>query len=118
MRRAAFLLLLALTGCPGFGNEDPVVPAQVTYNDNIKAILDAHCIKCHVVPPKNGAPTGFRLDQYADDNAGNQGAMNKAPLIKSNTDIDFMPLAPNPHLTQLEKDTIARWIDQGTRESL
>ena len=117
--RRLFLLGLALTlGCGDFGSHPggtlDAVPDQVLYEPHIREITTRYCVECHIDPPRNGAPDYFRLDQYEDDANGKLGVLNMADAIRAVTVIDYMPKGRTP-LSQIEKDTIARWIAQRER---
>jgi uncharacterized membrane protein len=117
--RLSYLLVGASAfclACPGFGSDSGASVDNPSYTDDVKPILDGHCIKCHVVPPKNGATPGFRLDQYDDDAAGNQGAFGYRCTVKFRA-VDgipsFMPPSGEVQLNAAERDTILKWIEDG-----
>lgn len=122
IRRALLLVAAAhLLGCPGFGDEEfQNVPDFPTYDPHVKAILDARCIECHMVPPQNGAPTGFRLDQYDDDGlnvgAGGVGCEIKNRAVDRNP--SQMPPVPRDVLDPSETETVRRWVEQGRKNIL
>jgi uncharacterized membrane protein len=74
--------------------------AAVTYNDNVKAILDANCIACHRAP---SPASGVRLDTYADSVAAAQRALSQIDLKK-------MPPDRPDAVTQEQLCTLAHWI--------
>lgn len=118
-RWLAFIVLLGLAGCPGFGKGSPPstldeVPAHPTYNGEVKLILDTYCAPCHTVPPQGGAPDYFRLDRY-DEDGDLHGAFFQRDRIKARACAD-PPSMPPGAATQpgdIERATIARWIEQG-----
>ena len=112
--------------CGGFGSAtgDPV-PVRPVYDPDVKAILDQHCTLCHVVPPRNGAPSYMRLDQYEDTalpdgtfirGAGFMGCGIEFRAVQGNP--TFMPPANQnqPQLDPNEKETIKRWAAHGLPE--
>ena len=99
----------------------PVEPvAAVSFIHDIAPILQRRCVACH---GENKAEGGWRADSLAalikagasgadGFMAGNRGASEAFGRITS-TDADLrMPLDGEP-LSNLEIDTIARWIDAG-----
>lgn len=109
-------ILLPLAGCPGFGTGSP--PGTLgeavefpTYVDDVKAILDAKCIRCHGEERKSGAPTSFRLDIYETE-GDVLGAGDKADRIVARTEAGTMPLG-GPPLEEAEVETLQAWLDQG-----
>src|SRR5437870_3469684 len=117
-RRIVFVLGMGfLLGCPGFGNDSGgAVNPTPSYTDDVAPILNGHCTVCHVVPPQNGAPAGFRMDQYDDDANGNFGAFTYRCLIKNRAGEgipSFMPPAGQPPLTPSERQTLLKWVEDG-----
>lgn len=90
------------------------VPEQVFYANHIAALLNEHCLKCH--RPDGAAP--FSLIGY-------EKVFRKKKTIKKVIEKGIMPPWPaDPEyshfldenvLTDIEKRTIFRWIDQGAR---
>lgn len=114
MRFVPILLLLA--GCPGFGTGGPPGTLEEavehpTYVDDVKAILDANCIRCHTHPALNGAPQSFRLDVYESDDDV-LGAFDKAEKISARTDAGTMPPG-GVRLPDAEVDTLEAWFNDG-----
>jgi hypothetical protein len=118
-----FALFLPLLGaCPGFGSGVVAgavdeVPANPTYDEHVGPILDQYCAPCHTVPAGGGAPTYFRLDQYGDE-----GSLGGAYAMRDRIDAragsaTTMPPSGNPAPTQIERDTLALWVEQGAPES-
>jgi hypothetical protein len=108
----------------------PEVPANPTYNNDVKAILDAHCVRCHgannmlVSMPVRGMnmmPTTCYLQRYEDDcsvTPCKAGASTCAPLINlyvnsPRDSLMAMPPLPSQQLNDWEKEVIARWTMHG-----
>lgn len=116
----AVCLSLSLSACPGFGDEEPPsafgeVPERPTYTEHVKAILDMHCVECHGVTPRNGAPSGVRLDVY-DDPLNGLGALRWAPRIVARAvegGGNPMPPTTRPQLGDVDRQILARWVEQG-----
>ncbi len=117
-----FALALALTGCPGFGDqtlEDLVEPTDVapTWNNQVQQLLADNCAGCHTDPPVGGAPSGFRLDKYttADmDDGGLEGALEKKDRIFARA-VNNEPFAMPPGMPlSLElKAVLGEWVMAG-----
>ena len=111
----AVLCCASLAGCSGGGPSDPV-PTRPAYVPDIQRITYNHCAVCHTVPPQHGAPDFYDFTQYDDDSAGKQGVFNAGCIIKQravNGNPSFMPPAGQVPLTPDERETIARWAEDG-----
>lgn len=101
------LLLLPLLGC-GMGDEplskvdSASIPASPNYIRHVKPILDHHCMSCH-----NGG--SIDLSTYTN-------AKNLAPLVAAQIKKNSMPKGAGDRVSVVEKETIYRWIAQGTPE--
>ena len=92
-------------------NTDPL-PEQVTYNADVKTIIDNNCINCHSVPPQNGAPMPLTTYQQV------KNAVENGNLIEriSTTDLgEVMPFG-GPRLPQNLIDTVIQWETDGLLE--
>lgn len=86
------ILLIAMSSCTSVSEDDLIdAPPQnvpITYDANIKSIIDNNCIQCHSSPPVNGATielatfndvtnavVNFDLIGRISIPAGNPGAM-------------------------------------------
>ena len=115
MKRALFLLALAVTACGGetFDGES----AAPTYHGEVVTILAEHCFSCHT--DNNIAP--IALDDYAQASA-------VAQLIKTETHARTMPpwlvredndcqtYRDSPALSEEQIATLAAWADAGAPE--
>ncbi|WP_353228518.1 urate hydroxylase PuuD [Novosphingobium sp.] len=86
-------------------------PARTTYAD-VQPIFARHCSGCHAAHPTNPAftepPLGVLLDSHAHASA-------VAPRIqKVAVEAEIMPLGNTTGMTRAERDTLGRWIAQGT----
>lgn len=124
-KRAVLLSLSALavaalqTGCGG--NADKAL----TYQANIKPILDANCVSCHVPGGAGFEKSGLRLDSYDALMKGTQFGPVVVPgssvgstlyrLVSGQAD----PSIRMPHgqsaLPEADVANIAAWIDQGAK---
>jgi hypothetical protein len=123
----SFLLPLAFAGL----GCDPQAPANPTYTSDVKAILDAHCARCHgagdnlnAIPNEAGTkPGACYLHRYEDE--GDCSALTNpdcklgagssfcAPMISGlivRTDSSRMPPRPSEAMTDWEVQTLLRWI--------
>jgi Planctomycete cytochrome C len=123
-KRAVLLTLSALavaalqTGCGG--GDKPL-----TYQANIKPILDANCIECHVPGGKGFNKNGLLLDSYD----GLMKGTNFGPVVVPGSSVSSTlyrlvsgkadPSIRMPHgggaLPDADVKTIAAWIDQGAK---
>ena len=85
----------------------------ITYTSHAKAIIDTKCANCHSSTP---LPADYQmtpfLSNYAEVN-NQKDRIEVRALVQGS-----MPEASSSRglLTQLEKDTIQMWIDQGALE--
>jgi len=114
---SALAVALLQTGC---GGEKPL-----TYQANIKPILDANCVSCHVPGGTGFEKTGLLLDSYNSLMKGTQFGPVVVPgssvsstlyrLVSGKAD----PSIRMPHgksaLPESDASTIAAWIDQGAK---
>lgn len=109
------VLALAVMSCSGGDDSStpPVTPpptgGAVTYNANIKAIIDANCVSCH---SPGGENSGVPLQTYAQVYA-------KASLIKTRIEKpagDPLVMPKGGKLSQANIDLINQWITAGMPE--
>ena len=122
MKRAVFLTLSSATLAgllAGCGDK------PLTYQTDIKPILDANCVACHVPGGEGYAKTGLQLDSYEAVMKGTQfGPVVVAGSSVSSTMYRLIsgqadPSIRMPHgqgaLPEKDVATIATWIDQGAK---
>lgn len=110
------LITLTTYSCSTNSPDDLLEPAEVielvTYNDNIKSIIDANCIVCHSDPPVNGAP----MPLVSFDNVRSSAQNNLLARISLQTgEAGAMPLG-GVRLPQQSIDLVAQWISDGLLE--
>lgn len=91
-------------------DEGPI--GVITYNTNIKPLIDSSCLNCHSDPTRNGAPfslTNFEQLSFIAENGALLGALNK-----QTGETGAMP--PTGRLPQSTIDLIAQWIEDGQLE--
>ena len=118
-------LALAMAGCSRTPARDMTgVPDRVDFNFHVRPILSDRCFKCHG-PDDRVRKAGLRLDlqqsALATLESGRRaivaGDVDASELVHRiySTDPKVMMPAPESHLTltDVEKGTLARWIEQG-----
>jgi cytochrome c553 len=97
----------------------------LTYQTNIKPILDTNCVSCHSAEGEGYKKSGLRLDSYAAIMKGTQFGAVVVPgssvsstlyrLVSGKAD----PSIRMPHgkaaLPEADITAIATWIDQGAK---
>ena len=108
-----FLIIVAF-GCGD--KADPIRAVDdpgtiITYTNQIKAILDNNCIRCHDSDKqgaeRNGAPLDVNLDTY--ENA-------VAVAERANTQIQAGNMPPAGGLPNDLRDLFQQWVNQGLEE--
>lgn len=111
------LAVLALSGCGG--------DKALSYQANIKPLLDAKCVSCHVPGGEGYEKSGLRLDSYEAIMKGTKFGAVVVPgssvsstmyrLVSGQAD----PSIRMPHgqsaLPDADVAMIAAWIDQGAK---
>lgn len=114
---SALSAALLQTGCSG---EKPL-----TYQADIKPILEANCIECHVPGGKGFEKTGLRMDSYDGLMKGTQFGPVIVPgssvsstlyrLVSGQADPSIRMPHGQASLSEAEVSTLATWIDQGAK---
>jgi len=121
-KRAVLLTLAALavvtlqTGC---GEK------ALTYQTNIKPILDANCVSCHVPGGAGYEKSGLRLDSHEAIMKGTRFGAVVVPgssvsstlyrLVSGQADPSIRMPHGQASLPDADVATIAAWIDQGAK---
>ncbi len=111
-------LVVAVLGC---SSEQGVKP--VTYAQDVKPILDKHCVSCHVGGQDGASQSGLLMDSYEGLMEGTKLGPVVVPksaasstlyrLVAGKADPSIrMPHGGEP-LSEQEIETIRAWIDQG-----
>ena len=73
-----------------------------------KAVIQERCVPCHSAHPTQpgvgSAPKGVRFDTRAEIESQAQAIKEQAVVLKA------MPLGNVTHMTQAERDLLARWL--------
>ena len=121
-KRAVLLTLSALavatlqTGC---GDK------ALTYQADIKPIIEANCIECHVPGGKGYVKSGLLMDSYENLMKGTKFGAVVVPgssvsstlyrLVSGKADPSIRMPHGGGELSDAEVATIATWIDQGAK---
>lgn len=121
MKKVIYPLIVSvilLSGCskssPPGEMTDPVddnpMPQNVTYEDDIKGILQSNCLSCHGSPPTNNAPMSLTTYAQVKNAVENRGLLAR---INSTTN----PMPPTGQLPGGTRRIISDWIDLGMPEN-
>lgn len=105
----ATIACILLFNCSHNGGGDlSEIPATVTYNGSVKAIISNNCNRCHGNPTSNGAPISFVTYDQVKNNIDNiLGRINNVsdPMPQSG----LMPIE--------NRNLIQKWKDDGLLEN-
>lgn len=111
-----YTILTILLGCTSASEDDLIeqveLPQLVTYQNNVKPIIDNNCIACHASPPLNGAPMPLLTYDHVKDAVENRGLIDRV----SSTDLGFLMPFGGPRLPQNLIDMIIQWEEDGLLE--
>lgn len=82
----------------------------ITYQQNVKSIIDNNCISCHAATPINGAPMSLVTYTQVKNAIQNRGLLNRISLNNGNSLL--MPQG-GPRLPQATIDVVAQWQQDG-----
>jgi len=88
-------------------------PILVTYNTDIKIIMDNNCLACHTNPPVNGAPMPLINYDNVMEAVENRDLINR--ISKQAGESGAMPLG-GPRLPQNLIDLVMQWEADGLLE--
>lgn len=91
--------------------ESNSLPAVVTYNANVKTIIDNNCVSCHKNTPINGAH--ISLTTYSNVKSA---VLNDKLIARINGNEGLMPQG-GPKLPQSLIDIIEKWESDGLLEN-
>lgn len=83
---------------------------EITYQLNVKSIIDNNCVECHGTIPSNGAPMSLTTYENVKDAVLNNGLIER--IILENGQSGLMPLG-GPRLPQNRIDEIIKWETDG-----
>ena len=103
-----------LTSCTNDSTADLIdstpIAEEVTYQLNVKSIIDNNCVACHGTVPSNGAPMSLTTYENVKDAVLNNGLIER--VILENGQSGQMPLG-GPRLPQNRIDEIIKWQTDG-----
>ena len=111
-------LHLLLSACTSDSEDDLLIPVEpvavVTYDDNVKTIIDSNCLACHTNPAINGASVPLTTFQDVRSAVQNLNIINR--ISAQPGDSGFMPLG-GARLPQSSIDLIVQWEADGFLEN-
>jgi hypothetical protein len=93
--------------------EEIIIDDFLTYDENIKSIIDNNCISCHSSPPINGAPMSLTTYDDVKNSVENGNLINRI----STTDNGFVMPFGGPRLPQNLIDLVIQWETEGLLEN-
>jgi uncharacterized membrane protein len=112
----SFTTLILITGCTYDSTDDLIVSQSngtITYNQNIKSIIDNNCISCHGYVPSNGATFSLTNYQNVKDAVINKNLIDR--ISRSEGASGAMPLG-GPRLPNSSINLIIQWKNQGYQQ--
>ncbi|MCW8925870.1 MAG: hypothetical protein OQJ84_06405 [Xanthomonadales bacterium] len=114
------LLLLALAGCSG--------EAPISFSQDVKPVLDQHCIECHQAEGAGTLASGLDMTTYEGLMkgtkfgpmviAGDPEGSNILVLMEGRADPSIsMPHGQRDPVAKPDIQTIRKWIEQGARNN-
>lgn len=114
---ASILLFNFFTSCSNNSEDDLIKIEQttdaVTYNKNIKTIIDNNCVFCHGTVPSNGAPMSLTTYNQVKEAVLNRGLIDR--ISRPNGDPALMP-SGGPRMPQQTIDLVIKWNTDGLIE--
>jgi uncharacterized membrane protein len=113
MKRIILLLSGLSLGACSFGTEnievvDPAaIPAEPTYSEHIKPLMEFYCVACHDPEGQVGAVGGIDLTTYEAVSA------DYDDIREAVFDKRYMPPGGGRRLSAEDEATLARWDAQG-----
>lgn len=112
-----FFIATTLLSCTDDNSETLIngnpITGVVTYNQNVRAIINNNCVACHSAVPKNGAPMPLVTYDQVKDALLNRGLVSRISLENGNSSL--MPQG-GPRLAQSTIDLIVKWQNEGLLE--
>ncbi len=111
------ILIIVLFSSCSYNSEDDlteeiIIDDFVTYEANVKSIIDNNCVGCHNNPPVNGAPMSLTTFEDVREAVENRNLIGRI----SATDGSVMP-AGGPRLPQNLIDLVIQWEQEGLLEN-
>ncbi|WP_299185163.1 hypothetical protein [uncultured Aquimarina sp.] len=110
-----FCAILFNISCENDSEKDliDITPVTVvTYDNNVKSIIDSNCTSCHTDPPINFAPMPLLTFDQVKEAVDNRALLDRV----SSEDISFLMPSGGPRLPQATIDIILQWNTDGLLE--
>ena len=109
-------ITIVLFSCTNVSEQDLIEDVQpiinITYNENVKTIIDNNCIGCHSSPPENGAPMSLTIYEDVKQAIKNRDLIGRI----STADLSFVMPIGGPRLPQNLIDVVTQWEIDGLQE--
>jgi mono/diheme cytochrome c family protein len=112
------LAILLLASCENDSTNDLILynvtpETNVTYNQNVEAIINSNCISCHGATPSNGAPMSLTTYEQVKEAVQNRGLLDRI-----SRDQGAPGMMPNggTRLPQNNINVINQWNMQGLQQ--
>lgn len=105
---------LIVTSCSSNSPDDLEgdIPANVTYNEHVRPIIQSNCIACHSDPPISGAPMPLTDYDKVKQAVLNTGSSNLIDRISRAQGASGMMPNGGTRLPQTSIDIIVKWQAQ------
>lgn len=120
MIKTKYLIIIAfsllLSSCSSDSISDLIdVPTVeiITYEANVKAIINTNCLSCHGATPSNGAPMSLTTYENVRDAVLNRNLLDR--ITRADGASGAMPLG-GPRLPQNQINIIEKWNIDGLLE--
>lgn len=84
-------------------------PVALSYQNDIRPIIQGNCVACHGNPPTNNAPMSLTSLTLVQSAVENRGLLNR---INNTTN----PMPPDGLMPMSARQMIEDWVDQGFPE--
>jgi len=100
-----------LSGCVGSDDSSSMMaPVVVSYNSDIRTVVQNNCVLCHTDPPVNGAPMPLNSYSALRNAVETRGLLTRINSLSN-------PMPPTGLLPEAPRDLIQAWVDQGFPEN-
>jgi uncharacterized membrane protein len=105
-----FLIATLLLNCSS--SDDPITnpTGKITYNANIKSIINNNCTSCHGSPTTNGAPMSLTTYSLVKSAVETRGLIDRINNTSN-------PMPQSGLMTQATRDLIQQWVNDGLLEN-
>ena len=89
------------------------IPIKISYNNDVKPIIQSNCLFCHTNPPQNGAPMSLVTLLDVRNAIENRGLLDR--ISRPQGAPGMMPNG-GTRLPQTSIDIITKWRDDGFQD--